>query len=46
MRTAAETLAQLEDLFEALIALPPGPEQQAEARRLARRCPSPRTDPE
>lgn len=35
MRTAAETLAQLEDLFEALIALPPGPEQQAEARRLA-----------
>lgn len=34
MRTVAETLALLEDTFEVLIALPPGPEQEAVARLL------------
>lgn len=35
MRTAAEILAELEEIFEAIIALPPGVEQQAEARHLS-----------
>ncbi len=35
MRTAAETLARLEEIFEAIIAFPPGCDQAAEARRLS-----------
>ena len=35
MRTAAETLARLQHIFEALIELPPGPEQEATALRLS-----------